>query len=69
MKAYVLMSGLLYLLLLVAHVARVVAEGASVVRSPMFAGTTLAAALMTAWSWRLFRQSRSGAAGYMARIR
>ncbi len=63
MKAYVLMSGVLYLLLVLAHVARVVAEGTSVVRNPTFAATTVAAVLMTGWSWRLFQQVRHGSAG------
>jgi hypothetical protein len=63
MTAYVSMSGVLYLLLLLAHIARVVSEGPSVARSPMFAVTTLLAAVMTAWSWRLFRRVRSGADG------
>ena len=60
MRAYVLMSGVLYFSLVLVHVARLVAEGSSVASSPLFSLTTVAAALMTAWSWWLFRRVRDG---------
>ncbi len=63
MRSYLVLSGVLYFLLVLAHVARVVEEGTSVARSPMFAITTVAALLMTAWSWWLFRRAPTEAAG------
>jgi hypothetical protein len=63
MRAYLLLSGVLYFLLVLAHVARLITEGTSVASSPMFSMTTVAAMLMTAWSWWLLRRSREGSAG------
>lgn len=60
MRMYLVLSGLLYFVLVLAHVARLVAEGTSVASSPMFSLATIAAALMTVWSWRLLRAVRDG---------
>jgi hypothetical protein len=60
MRAYLLISGVLYFVLVLAHVARLLAEGTSVASSPMFTISTVAATLMTTWSWRLLRRARDG---------
>jgi hypothetical protein len=55
MRAYVLTSGVIFGLLVLAHVLRVVAEGSHVVRDPFFAVTTLIAASLAGWAFRLLR--------------
>lgn len=62
MRAYLVVSGVAYVLLLVAHLARMVAEGIEALAQPIFLSTTLGAAMMTLWSWRLFAQARRPAA-------
>jgi hypothetical protein len=54
MKAYVATTGLVFFLILIAHVWRVVAEGAIVTRDPFFILTTLIAMGLCAWAWRVF---------------
>jgi hypothetical protein len=53
MKAYVMTSGVIFALLAVAHVLRVVAEGAHLAGEPFFILTTLAAIGMSVWAWRV----------------
>lgn len=53
MRAYVMTSGSLFGLLVLAHVARLFAEGAGVLESPMFVVTSLLAAGMAAWAVRV----------------
>jgi hypothetical protein len=60
MKSYLVISGAMFVLLVLVHLARLVAEGASVISSPTYSLTTLLASLMAVWSWRLFRQLRDG---------
>lgn len=55
MRTYVMTTGLLYVALLLAHVARLVDEGLSPLHSPSFVGTSIIAALLAAWSWRIHR--------------
>lgn len=59
MRAYVLTSGTLFGLLVLAHMARLFAEGARVLESPMFVVTTLLAAGMTAWAVRVLWPGKS----------
>lgn len=56
MRAYVTTTGLLYLALILAHLARLAAEGASPLSSPVFLLTTAAASAMVVWSWRVYRR-------------
>lgn len=56
MKAYVLVTGAAFGLLVIAHIARIFLEGAQVAREPVFAATTIAALGMTIWSWRIYKQ-------------
>lgn len=53
MKAYVMITGALFGLLVLVHAWRVVEEGLHVARDPWFLLTTVAAAALSLWSWRL----------------
>ena len=58
MRAYVIASGLVFGLVVVAHIARVVVEGSQVASSPLFVlGTALALGL-SAWAGHLLRRAR-----------
>ena len=56
MRAYLLTSGAVFALLVVAHVVRLFAEGPTVALKPVFVITTLLAVALTAWAWRLWKQ-------------
>jgi hypothetical protein len=43
MKAYLIVTGIVFVLVLVAHAARVVSEGVWLVTDPTFMGTSIAA--------------------------
>jgi hypothetical protein len=53
MKAYVTTTGVLFGLIVGAHIWRAVAEGPSVLSGPIFAVSTIASAALTIWAWRL----------------
>ena len=55
MKAYVITTGVVFALILAAHVARVVAEGAHLLTEPVFIGTSLLSAGLCFWAWRVLR--------------
>ena len=55
MRTYVVVTGLFYLALFGAHVARVAAEGPSVLRGWVFVVTSLCSLAMAVWSWRSLR--------------
>jgi len=60
MKAYVLTTGAVFGLLVVAHIWRVVEEGPALAKEPSYIAITLAAAALCLWAWRLLRvMSRS----------
>ena len=56
MKNYVLISGIVFCLVVIAHVARVLAEGAELLKEPAFLFTSLLSIALAVWAWRLFRQ-------------
>ena len=58
MKAYVIVTGLLFVLLLVAHVWRAALEGWAPLQDPLFVGSSLVAAGMPLWAWRVHRALR-----------
>jgi hypothetical protein len=58
MKAYVAVSGLMFLLLVLAHAARIVAEGVAVAAQPLFAISSIFSLTMCVWSWRVFRRQQ-----------
>ena len=55
MKAYVMTTGSLFALIVVAHVWRAVEEGAHLATDPFYVLLTLAAAALALWAWRLVR--------------
>lgn len=59
MKNYVLITGVIFGLLTVAHIWRAVQEGGHVVRSPWFIGMTIASTAMCLWAVKLLRQART----------
>jgi hypothetical protein len=59
MKSYVITTGIVFLLIVVAHIARVAFEGAHVASDPFFILTTLIAVGLCAWTWRLYRMLHS----------
>jgi len=59
-KAYVMTSGAIFGLIAMAHVWRVLDEGARLVTEPWYVLITLAAAALCVWAWRLLRALRRG---------
>ena len=55
MKAYVLTTGAVFGLLVVAHIWRVIEEGPALAKDPLYIIITLAAAALCLWAWRLLR--------------
>jgi hypothetical protein len=55
MKAYVLTTGAVFGLLVVAHIWRVFEEGVALAKDPLYLFITIAAAALSLWAWRLFR--------------
>jgi hypothetical protein len=55
MKAYVVTSGTIFGLIVLAHILRIVAEGSHVARDPVFILLTIAAGSLSYWAWRLLR--------------
>ena len=56
MRAYVITTGLLFAILVLAHIARVFAEGVGHTMDPCFVVATLVAAGLSLWAWRLVRK-------------
>lgn len=57
MKPFLITAGSVFGLVVVAHVARIVAEP-QMAKEPSFLSLTLAAAALSAWAWRLVWKSR-----------
>jgi len=55
MKAYVMTTGALFGLLVVAHIWRVIEEGPGPAKNPWYIIITVAAAALCFWAWRLLR--------------
>ena len=56
MKAYVFTTGVVFVLIIAAHIARVFAEGPRLLKEPSFVFTSILSIVLAAWAWRLFRQ-------------
>jgi len=52
LRAYLVVSGSIFGLITLAHLARIVVEGGLLAREPWFAVLTLLAAALTVWAWR-----------------
>jgi hypothetical protein len=59
MKAYLITTGTVFALLVVAHLWRIVAESRSLATEPDFIVITLAAAGLSIWAWRLLLRKQS----------
>lgn len=59
MKSYIITTGVLFVLLVVAHIARIVGEGWYLARDPFFVTATVVAGGLAGWAWRLARQPSS----------
>ena len=55
MKAYVLTTGSVFGLLVLAHIWRVVEEGSHLLKEPAYILITAAAAALCLWAWRVYR--------------
>jgi hypothetical protein len=56
MKAYVLTTGVVFALLVAAHLWRMVAESPALARDPGYLAITLASGLLSLWAGRLLRR-------------
>ena len=54
MKAYLITTGAIFGLVVVAHIWRAFAEGSRLAKDPLFVLLTVAAAALSFWAWRLF---------------
>ncbi len=59
MRTYVMTTGVIFGLLVVAHVWRMIAESASLATDPWYLLITVAAGLLSLWALVLLRPSRS----------
>jgi hypothetical protein len=57
MRTYTTLTGVLFALLALSHVARVIAEGPHLATDPFFVVITIVAAAFSVWAWRLLRLS------------
>jgi len=55
MKSYVMTTGTVFGLITLAHLARVMAEGAHVAKDPWFVLLTIVTGTLCLWAWRLIR--------------
>ena len=58
MKSYLAVTGIIFLLVAIAHVLRIVQEGWGPSSNPWFIGSTLLSVSLSIWAWRLFLQTR-----------
>ena len=56
MKSYIIITGIIFVLLFIAHVARVVVEGSHPLTEPIFLLTTFASVGMAVWAIYLFKK-------------
>jgi hypothetical protein len=55
MKTYIITTGIIFALVVGAHVWRAVEEGMSVAHSPLFVVSTIIGIALCVWAWRLVR--------------
>lgn len=56
MRTYVITSGAIFSLLVLAHIVRLLSEGVMVAFEPFFAASTMLGIGMTVWAWCLLRR-------------
>ena len=59
MRLYVMVTGIIFALVVIAHVARMITEDASLATDPIYLLITACAAGLSVWSWLVLRRSRS----------
>jgi hypothetical protein len=59
MKSYLIISGAIFGLITLAHLARIIFENHRLALDPIFVLLTLAAAALTVWAWRIWRRLSS----------
>lgn len=57
MRRYVMITGVVFALLALVHIARVALEGWRVATEPLFVVITVLAAALSLWAWRLLRRT------------
>ena len=57
MKAYLLTTGTVFVLIIVAHIARMFAEGPGLLKEPAYVLTTVLCTALVVWAWRLLPRS------------
>jgi hypothetical protein len=57
MRAYLVASGSIFVLIVLVHVLRMFADGPQVMREPIFVLSTVAAAALAGWAFRLLTLS------------
>lgn len=60
MRTYAIATGVVFALLVVAHVWRIVAESRELAREPWFIGVTLLSALLSGWAFYVARKAPRG---------
>jgi hypothetical protein len=55
-RAYLITTATVFALITVAHIARIVAESTTVIRDPLFAGSTVLSIGLFTWSIKLLRR-------------
>jgi hypothetical protein len=56
MKAYVMTTGTIFGLLVVAHIWRVIEEGPGLAKDPWYILITVTATVLCLWAWRVLRR-------------
>lgn len=56
MKAYIIITGVIFGLITVAHIMRFVMEGSRLATEPVFILLTLLSAALCVWAWQLLRR-------------
>lgn len=57
MKAYLVVTGVVFAAIVALHVAKAIAEGPTTAKNPLFLLLTVLAAGLSLWAWRLLWQS------------
>lgn len=55
MKAYVITTGVVFGLIVLAHVWRVLVEGPALARDPVYILLSVAAGALSLWAWRVLK--------------
>ena len=58
MRLYVIVTGIIFALVVIAHAARMISEDAKLASDPIYLVVTACAAGLCIWSWLVLRRSR-----------